>query len=85
MVSFDVTSLFTNVPVEETINIVINSLYGNQDLVNGMKREQFRKLLEICVNDNHFIFNNNHYVQHEDFAIGSPLSATVANIFFMSP
>ena len=81
LVSFDIVSLFTNVPVQETINITIDSLYQNQELVHGMKRNQFKKLLEVCVNDNHFIFKNQHYVQHEGFAMGSPLSAPMANIF----
>ena len=31
--------------------------------------------------ENHFIFDGEHYVQHEGFAMGSPLSAPMANIF----
>ncbi|MEL6988315.1 MAG: hypothetical protein AAGK97_10845 [Bacteroidota bacterium] len=81
MASFDVTSLFTNVPIEETINIAVNSLYENDDEIRNLKREDFRKLLKLCVEDNHFIFNQEHYVQHEGFAMGSPLSATMANLF----
>ena len=30
--------------------------------------------------DNHFLFNNKHFVQHEGFAMGNPLSATMANL-----
>ena len=33
MMSLDVESLFTNVPVEDTIQIVINNVYGQDELV----------------------------------------------------
>ena len=79
--SFDITNLYTNIPVRETINIVLESLYRNTDYIQGMVRSLFKKLLELCVGDNHFIFNERHYIQHEGFAMGSPLSATMANIF----
>ena len=29
----------------------------------------------------HFVFNGEHYIQHEGFAMGSPMSAPMANIF----
>ena len=81
MASFDITSLFTNVPVRETIDIVLNSLYEGQETVHNICKSQFKKLLELCVSDNHFIFNGEHFIQHEGFAMGSPLSASMANIF----
>ena len=83
MASFDITSLFTNVPIEETINIATDSLYEENNKVRNIKKEDFKKLLKTCVEDNHFLFNNTHYIQHEGFAMGSPLSAPMANIFFM--
>ena len=81
LVSFDIKSLFTNVPVQETLDIVINSLFEHQEDVKGIGKNEFKKLLNLCVNDNHFIFNKQHYMQHEGFAMGSPLSAPMANIF----
>ena len=81
MTSFDVTSLFTNVPIEETINIVMDSLFNNINEIRGISNIDFRKLLRLCIKDNHFIFNKDHYAQHEGFAMGSPLSAPMANIF----
>ena len=50
-------------------------------LASGMARNQFKKLLVLCVTDNHFIFNKEHFMQYEGFAMGSPLSATMANLF----
>ena len=81
MASLDVTSLYTNVLIQETIDIVVNSLFDNQNTLENLNKSQFKKLLEVCVKDNNFIFNGEHYVQHEGFAMGSPLSAPMANIF----
>ena len=52
MCSFDIVSLFTNIPIDETINICLNELYKNSDSVNNLSREQFRKLFHF-----HFIFS----------------------------
>ena len=81
MASFDITSLFTNVPIAETINIAVNTLYSNEDEAVNIPKKRFKKLLEVCVSDNNFLFNKEHYCQHEGFAMGSPLSAPMANIF----
>ncbi len=82
LVSFDVESLFTNVPLQETIEIILNSLFKfpNQ-LFSKFNRSQFKNLLELSVLDSHFIFNNELYKQTEGMAMGSPLGPTFANIF----
>ena len=81
LASFDITSLFTNVPIKETIKIVIDSLYSTTNGVCKLEKKDFEKLLKLCINDNSFVFNNEHYKQHEGFSMGSPLSAPMANIF----
>ena len=81
LASFDVTSLFTNVPIEETIDIATSATYEGENAFRNMTKTTFRKMLKICTEDNHFILNNEHYTQFEGFAMGSPLSATMANLF----
>ena len=82
MVSFDVCSLFTNVPLLETIDIILNKLFPNQDSIfNGFNAISFRKLLELAVMDNNFIFNQKVFKQIDGMAMGSPLGPTFANIF----
>ena len=49
MVTFDVESLFTNVPVKETIDICINSLFRSCTTVAGITKNFFRQMLEISV------------------------------------
>ena len=90
--SFDVKSLFTNIPLNETINIILNCLFteneyldcplfGNSDEVHALSRPQFKELLELACLDNHFIFNEAMYKQIDGVAMGSPLGPTLAMAF----
>ena len=45
MCSFDVISLYTNIPVDQTIEICLNKLYNDNNTVNNITREQMRRLL----------------------------------------
>ena len=44
MASLDVESLFTNIPLEETIKICCDSVYKNQELLRNISKNQFEKL-----------------------------------------
>ena len=81
MVSFDIVSLFTNIPTLETIEIILNRAYTDNDLFHGMDRETLKKLLIICTQESHFQFNGKFYDQKDGVAMGSPLSPLFANIF----
>ena len=82
MASFDVVSLFTNIPLQETIDICIASLFKNEnDLIIGLNRNQLKSLLDFAVKENVFIFDNIVYQQIDGVAMGSPLGPTLANIF----
>ena len=81
LASFDITSLYTNVPIDETIDIAVSKVYDNDNQIRNISRSTFRKLLQLCISDNHFIFDKEHYSQFEGFAMESPLPAPMANIF----
>ena len=44
MASLDVESLFTIIPLEETIKICCDSFYKNQELLSNISKNQFEKL-----------------------------------------
>ena len=81
MASFDVQSLFTNIPLSETIDICINELFQNDDEVEGFSRKEMKDLLSLAANDCIFMFNNKFYVQTDGCAMGSPIGPSFANIF----
>ena len=52
MCSFEITSLYTNVPVAETIQITIDKLFTNgAQFYNGFHERQFKKVLELVLHD----------------------------------
>ena len=48
MSSLDVDSLFTNIPLNETIQICGNLLFRDNPIVDGLNKEQFEQLLTIA-------------------------------------
>ncbi|XP_045535441.1 uncharacterized protein LOC123721261 [Papilio machaon] len=75
MVSFDVASLFTNVPVAETIDIIKQHL-----IVNNLPTE-YISLIEFCLKSGYFLWRGDFYLQVDGVAMGSPIAPVVANIF----
>ena len=70
MVSFDVVSLFTKVPLRDTLNIIEEKFSAD-----------ITRLFSTCLTTPYFTWKNNFYEQKEGVAMGSPLSPAVANLF----
>ena len=83
LVSFDVESLFTNVPTLETIEILLELAFSNEEQTSfhGMSREELRYLLIVCTQESHFQFDGKYYDQIDGVAMGSPLGPLFANAF----
>ena len=81
MASFDVKSLFTNIPLDETINIICESMFKDKNTHCNLSKEQFTSLLQLAVKDSPFLFNKCLYVQTDGIAMGSCLGPSLANIF----
>ena len=84
MVSFDVQSLFTNVPINETIDIILNNLFpSNNSKYANFDRINLKKLIELSATDPHFTFNEKIYSQMDGVAMGVPIAPHLANIFMV--
>ena len=82
LVSLDVESLFTNVPIDETINIIIEKCYFNNENKSDIPHEIMRQLLELYTKEAPFMCPNGKLCkQIESVAMGSPLSPTFANFY----
>ncbi len=83
MVSFDVVSLFTNVPVDETCNIIRGKLLEDTNLHERTQLSvvEIVDLLKLCLSTTCFQWRDDFYEQTSGAAMGSPLSPVLANIF----
>jgi len=86
MVSFDVVSLFTKVPIPETINYIQRCLASNTTWKDKctLTEESLLQMLLLCTQNNYFTWNNDIYKQIEGTPMGSPLSPILANLFLHS-
>ena len=81
MGSLDVDLLFTNIPLDEAIDICTNTVYSEQDVIQGINKEEFQNLLSLATKESYFIFNKVLYKQKDGAAMDSPLGHTLANVF----
>ena len=83
MVSLDVDSFITNIPLEETINICTESIDDQNDSIEGLGKFEFKELLSLATKELYFIFNEILYKQIDGAAMGSSLEPTLANAFLV--
>ena len=57
LISFDVISLFKNVPLDTTIGIVLKRIYNNREINTTINNEEMKELIKFCTKDVHFNFN----------------------------
>ena len=83
MGSLDVESLYTSIPVEETIEIVLNYVYAHETMSPpSMPKTIMRELMKICTVEAPFRnIDGQLYKQRDGLAMGGPLSCTLANFY----
>ncbi|XP_069981900.1 uncharacterized protein [Penaeus vannamei] len=82
MASFDVESLFTNMPLLETSEIIVNNINSTHLNKFDLTKDSFKKLLHIAAHHSVFSYDNDLYTQTDGVAMGSPLGPSYANAFF---
>jgi len=85
LVSFDVSSLFTNVPVDETIEMLAEKGFKdnwfNKEYDLNITKTDLIELLEVATKNQLFQFEGNLFEQVDGVAMGSPLGPLMANAF----
>ena len=88
LVSYDVSSLFTNVPLEETIELLADKAFINNWFTEtyhlNLNKLDLVDLLRAATKDQLFTFNGQLYEQTDGVATGSPLGPLLANAFMYS-
>ena len=81
--SYDVKSLFTSIPVEESLGICERKLWADNTLNErtSMDVTMIVRLLRFCLTTTAFQFKGTHYQQLGGAAMGSPVSPVTADIF----
>ena len=83
MPSFDIESLFTNIPLQETIDLCVEHLFQDRTHIDNLSKDSFRELLTRTMSESLILFDQEFYKQHDGVAIGSPLGPTLAKFFFV--
>ena len=95
MVSFDVSALFTSIPVDQALEFINRLIIKHQtdlefkskvgkawyEVADHLDREDVMALLKIVLNNFVFSFQDQFYKQLHGAAMGSPCSPVVANIY----
>ena len=80
--TFDIHNLFTMLPQEEALNILVEFLYThNYKKVDGIVLNTIRQLASIVLKENVFVYDKKIYRQVLGGAMGSSFTLTLANIF----
>ncbi|XP_052738615.1 uncharacterized protein LOC128198277 [Bicyclus anynana] len=75
MISFDVESLFTNVPIHDFMEVLKIKLQENNI------PEEYVTLTGHCLESSFFLYKGEYYLQIDGVAMGSPVAPVVANLW----
>ena len=83
MISFDVESLFTNVPIEETAQAALHGLNNDPSLPDrtALTPTQIVDLLNFVLRSTYFKYNGALYEQQDGAPMGSPISAVIVDLY----
>ena len=81
--TFYLKNLFTNVPLNETTDIILTKVYDKNKTDTKIPKSILKELLYLYTKHVHFKFNNEIRIQCDGVAIGSPLGPLLANIFMI--
>ena len=83
LISFYVTSLFTNVPLDYTISMILKRIYDQRELETKMSRKEMDDLLLLCTKHVHFYYYSKLYSRKDGAAMGSPVGPLIPGIFMV--
>ena len=79
--SYDVESLFTNIPIKETIEYILDQVYNKERLKTICSKLIFKHLLKKIATEVNFAINKIFYKQIDGCTMGGPLAVTLIDIY----
>ena len=77
---FDLEWLFMNVPLQRTINIILDHVYNDKFTATQLKKQTLKKLIKDTCSKTVFSSNNKLYQQIDGGSMGNSLRPLLANI-----
>ena len=86
MISFDVTSSDTNIPIIDTLNIIKDYVNNDDQFTRkiAIPKDKFLDLVHLVLTSTWYIFNSQFYQQTDNVAMGGPASSTTAEIYMQA-
>jgi len=83
LVSYDVSALFTSVPVDKALEVIRERLVNDTTLSQrtSLCPEDIIRLLDVCVKCTYFVYDGVYYQQIHGAAMGSPVSPILCNLY----
>ena len=83
VVSIDVESLFTNVPLYRTNDIILQRIFDNQEIQTKKTKKELKELLILCTKNVHFTVGGKTFIQSDGVATDSSLGPVLAGTFMV--
>ena len=80
LVSFDVKSLFTNVPLNKTIQVILDRVYNKKQISTTLKKRTLKKLIRDTCSKTAFLSGGTMYEQKDGVSMGASMGPVLANI-----
>ena len=80
MISFDVKLIFTIVPLDRIVDIILRRTFDNQEIQTTLWKKELKELLILCTKNIYFNFGGKTFLS---VAKGSPLGLVLADILMV--
>jgi uncharacterized FlaG/YvyC family protein len=82
LVSLDVKDLFTNIPINQAIKIVLERIGQSEAFcASTLTESDLKELLTICLQNSYFTFNNKYFRQKTGLPMGNILSPLLSDLY----
>ena len=86
MISFYVTSLYTNIPVIDMLNIIKDYVNNDNQFARKMAipQDNFLDLVNLTLTTTWYFFNSQFYQKTDGVAMGGPVSSTIVETYMQA-